>query len=216
MPLPARVAVRHDPAMERGGHTVHVHGREGVPACTYCRGECRATAGGRALDGDDEGVVCGGCQAHYHADCLAELGACATLGCPAPRAGKARRVVVIQAPTCCRASGSTSGRIMLCDACGRRWHEACISRLRVECCGGHGFSPEAASGRARDRGPRVGSERACDRCSATFRVEAATRYSPHCPSCRRFWNIVGLVLMVVLGGGYLLLTILSNLPRRRW
>lgn len=185
---------------DRAGTTVHVHGRDGVPTCTYCRGACRvAPAPSGGPDAPSElAVVCGGCQAHYHPDCLAELGACATIGCPAPLASRVRRVIVIEAPRCCRA-GPSGGRVMLCDACGARWHADCLPRLQIDaCCPGHGFAPEVAAGRARERGPRVGSERTCTACSATFQVQAATRYSPHCPSCRAWRNVVGLCIAAVI------------------
>ena len=101
---------------------------------------------------------------------------------------------------------------MLCDACGGRWHDECLARRRIDaCCPGHGFSPEQGLGRARDRGPRVGSRRGCAACAAIFTVQAASRYSPHCTTCRRRRNLVGLAFMALVLGGYVLMAVVGNL-----
>jgi hypothetical protein len=178
-----------DPAVVDASN-VRVQARDGsLPSCSFCRGVC---------DGPDAGVTCAGCQAVYHPDCLGELGACATLGCPQPRAGaRAVRQIKVPGVRCCHRPPA-AGPIVLCDACGARWHSDCARGRRGACCAGHGFSPEQRLGRARQDGPRVGSERACTSCTATFTVEQKTRFSPLCLRCRRRWNKIGL-LIVALG-----------------
>ncbi|MCO5165076.1 MAG: PHD finger domain-containing protein [Planctomycetes bacterium] len=56
---------------------VVVQAREGRGACPYCRGD---------LGPDERLLVCEGCRATFHADCLRGLGRCATLGCGGTRA----------------------------------------------------------------------------------------------------------------------------------
>lgn len=132
---------------------VRLQMKEGsAPSCSFCRG---------VVDGTDGALTCEGCQAVYHPDCLGELGACATLGCPRPRAGPR------PAPGAAR-------------------------RIRIE-----------AVGRSRQGGPRVGSERDCTTCSATFTVEARTRFSPLCLACRKRSNRVGLAIVGLAFMGYL-------------
>ncbi|MCW8139361.1 MAG: hypothetical protein KIT58_10710 [Planctomycetota bacterium] len=172
-----------------GDTRVQVQPRDGERDCVYCRGAC-----------DDSDLTCDGCRASYHPDCLAELGACATLGCPRPRAGGRRRIVV-QPLRCC--TSRSDGRVVLCDACGGRWHEACLVDRGGRCCAGHGVTPEVVPGRARDRGPRPGEERECVGCRATFRVEAATRFSTRCRSCRARFTTVAVVLVVLAYFGLL-------------
>jgi hypothetical protein len=62
----------------------------------------------------------------------------------------------------------------------------------------------------RDDGPRVGSARACARCQATFRVERATRFSPHCPGCRRWHQVIGFSIMLGLLLLYIVAVVLSS------
>lgn len=50
---------------------IEIYARENDSSCPLCHA---------ALFGA-EAARCGGCDTHYHADCLVELGGCSTLGC---------------------------------------------------------------------------------------------------------------------------------------
>lgn len=205
--------------------SVRVQAREGsAPSCSFCKGDCDGPG-----DTPDAGVTCGGCQAVYHRDCLGELGACATIGCPRPIAGP--RVAPAAAPAgagvrriripgvrCCHRPVAGAA-IALCDACGARWHADCaglaptgpLPRGRLgACCADHGFSPEQRLGRARQDGPRVGSERSCSTCGTAFTVEAGRRFSPLCGACRWRSNLTGVAIVVAAMVGYTLLVLLSG------
>jgi hypothetical protein len=78
------------------------------------------------------------------------------------------------------------------------------------CCADHGFSPEQRLGRARQDGPRVGSERSCTSCETVFTVEAKSRFSPLCLRCRWRSNLLGLAIVVAAVVSYALLVALSG------
>ncbi|MBX3472052.1 MAG: hypothetical protein KF878_34805 [Planctomycetes bacterium] len=68
---------------------VVVQRREGSGVCPYCRGDLGR---GEAL------LVCEGCRATFHADCLRGLGRCTTLGCAGARALPRQEAIPEPAP----------------------------------------------------------------------------------------------------------------------
>lgn len=121
------------------GRSLTIQARGGEELCPFCRE--RFARGERVL-------VCEGCQAPYHADCMrTELGRCATIGCSGrralPRAFGAdapsppvRVEPPRQAPppdrtrcSACREALKIEERVLECARCGAEYHPACAGRL---------------------------------------------------------------------------------------
>lgn len=174
---------------------VTVQEREGPARCGLCHADI----------GHEPQETCAGCKATHHAECLRELGACGTLGCPSQDRAAARIRIEPGAPLrCCPGERPWLGGsgVVACGGCGGRWHAACLGTRG--CCGP--VLPEQRP-RLRDQGPRVGSERPCTSCGATFRVRARARYSTHCEACAGRHARRGLLVILFVGALYLLLNL---------
>lgn len=93
--------------------------------CPYCRAAVLEAEGERA-------AVCAGCRARYHADCLEELGRCATYGCRSVIADVAARAASGTRPRH-RPTGPRIGAPRFCYACDARFTVTESNRYSAFC-----------------------------------------------------------------------------------
>src|SRR5690606_15211779 len=93
--------------------------------CPYCRAAVLEAEGERA-------AVCSACKARYHAECLEELGRCATYGC-----GSVTADVVARGGGAARSRPRTTGPRVgaprFCDACDARFTVTESNRYSAFC-----------------------------------------------------------------------------------